>query len=254
MTSAVEVDTVRTEPDEPRALRLRLPAAVVALAMALTGGHLLVAGWVDASDGGIHRMHDLCWGVAEGLLLAVPLALTAWRPVRHTAALRVALLALAAQLVVGVATLTPDPFAIVLVVLGALLVWGHPARAVVLRPARRSHGALAWLLAGAVLIAAAVLAAVQVAHHLAAAPDDPLRVRTGWIGAALCWLAVGAVAAAGLLLRDRTALVLSSCSLLVLGAGSITFPTVPSSLGVTGGAAAVAVGLALALRARARRG
>ena len=241
MTSAIPADVNRAGTAEPRALGFRIPAAVLALVMALTGGKLLVFAWVDPSDHGIHRMQDLHWGVAEGLLLAVPLALSAWRPVQRVAMMRVVFLALAAQVLIGVATLTPDPFAIVLVVLGAALVMAHPARHTLLRPRFHRPGATLRAAAVSTLLLGAAFAAVQVAHHFQAAAGDPLRIKTGWIGAALCSLGISAVAAAGLWLRDHTALAFAAASVLVLGAGSLVHSSAPSSLGLVGGATAVVV-------------
>ena len=133
MATLVSPTTVHARRSD-RLWRFRVPAVLVTLVMGLTGGHNLVAGWSDPLDGGIHRVQDLHWGVAEGLVLAVTMGLQLRHPGRHAGAMRVALLAVMGQLVVALATADPDPFGIVLLVLVALATAAHPVRRQVLRP------------------------------------------------------------------------------------------------------------------------
>lgn len=54
----------------------------------LFGLPLLILGWFDSEDGGIHRFHSLSWGALIGLLAAVPALLQLRRPERKIAALQ----------------------------------------------------------------------------------------------------------------------------------------------------------------------
>jgi hypothetical protein len=228
----------------PRLWPFRLLAGLVALAMALTGGHNLVTGWADPLDGGIHRLQELDWGIAEGLLLAVSLAWQLRRPQRHLDAMRVAVAAVVAQLLVAVATFSPDPFGIALLVLigGALL--AHPRRREVLRPALHvSRGAAA--VGGPTALALLGFAAVQVGHHYAAAPHDLLEAKTGWVGAAIATTALALVVLVATFTGGRFSTTLGASGLLILGAASLLHPQLPSSFATAGGAAAIAAAVSL---------
>lgn len=54
----------------------------------LFGLPLLVFGWFDNEDGGIHRFHWLAWGALIGLLAAVPAFLQLRKPERKVAAIQ----------------------------------------------------------------------------------------------------------------------------------------------------------------------
>lgn len=251
MTTTTAQDAPGTETDAPTAGRarrigFRVVAGLLTLAMGLTGGHLLVTGWTDPTDGGIHRLQDLHWGVVEGLLLAVAMGWQLRRPERHAGAMRVALLAVVAQLVCAAGALAPDPFGIVLLalVLGALAL--HPARRDVVRPALAPDRLLlAPAVAGA--LALAVFSAVQVAHHHTASSGDLLEAKTGWLGAAFCGLALALVVLAAALLRSTAATVLGAAGLAVVGVGSLLHPSAASSFGSIGGAGALVLAVALLL-------
>lgn len=235
-----------------RLWRFRVPAAIVTLVMVLTGGHNLVVGWNDPLDGGIHRVQDLHWGVAEGLLLGVAMGLQLRRPAGHPAAMRVVLLAAVSQLVVALATADPDPFGIVLFVLVVLAAAAHPARDQVLHPDRVLEPrrlVVALPAAGAL----AVFAAVQVAHHGHAAPHDLLVAKTGYIGAAISCLALALLCLSSALTRSRTTTVFAALGLGVLGAASLVHPHLASSWGTVGGLLAIAAALALAIPVQTSR-
>lgn len=233
----------------PRLWPFRVLAGLVALAMALTGGHNLVTGWTDPLDGGIHRLQELAWGVAEGLLLAVSLAWQLRRPQRHVDAMRVAIAAVLAQLLVAVATLSPDPFGIALLLLvgGALL--AHPRRHEVLHPSLQA-GRTSATIGAAVAAVLLVFAAVQVSHHYTAAPHDLLEAKTGWIGAAIAATALALAVLLATFTGGRISTVLSAGGLLTLGTASLLHPQLPSSFAAVGGAAAIATALALVVAKR----
>jgi len=227
-----------------RHVAFRCLAGLLCLGLGLTGGHLLVTGWTDPLDGGVHRMQDLHWGVVEGLLLAVPLGWQLRRPARHAGAMRVAVLAVLAQLVVAVAALSPDPFGIVLLALVVLALRLHPARHDVLHPVLRPGRLL--VVAVPTSLALLTFAGAQLAHHYAAAPHDVLEAKTGWLGAGFGAAGLAFTVLAGALLRSRGATALSAAGLGVLGIGSLLHPDVPSSFGVVGGTLSLLVAVALA--------
>lgn len=236
-------------PRRDRRTGFRLVAGVLTLLMALTGGHLLVVGWTDPLDSGVHRLQDLHWGVLEGLLLAVALGVQLRNPERHAGAMRVALLAVSAQLVVAVAALALDPFGTVLLLLVGLALRLHPARREVLRPRWDVDRALLPAVAAAAILLLA-FALVQLHHHETAEPHDLLEAKTGWLGAAFCSTALALVLAAAVLLRSRAAARLSAAGLAVLGTASVLHPTAASSLGRVGGLAGCALAAALLVRSR----
>lgn len=233
-----------------RAIGFRVVAALVALATGLTGGHNLVTGWTDPLDGGVHRLQDLHWGVAEGILIAVALAVQLRRPERHAAAMRVVLLAVVAQLLGAVASAALDPVGVVLLVLVLLATALHPARRAVLRP--RVHPSTRLLVVALpAAVALAAFAAVQVSHHYAAPAGDVLEAKLGWLGAAFAALGLALTLAAAALLPDRTEpALLGAAGLAVLGVASALNPHVASSLGLAGGLLACAVAVAVPVLAR----
>jgi hypothetical protein len=233
-----------------RAIGFRVVAALIALATGLTGGHNLVAGWTDPLDGGIHRLQDLYWGVAEGILLAAALAVQVRRPERHVAAMRIVLLAVVAQLLGAVASAALDPVGVVLLVLVLLAAVLHPARGTVLRPrVQPSTRLLVVALPAAVALVA--FAGVQVAHHYTASSHDVLDAKMGWLGAAFACLGLALTLMAAALLPERKEpVVLAAIGLVILGVASILHPHVASSLGLGGGLLAFAVAAAVLVLAR----
>jgi hypothetical protein len=111
----------------------------------------LVVGWFETGERQPHRVHDLGWGAIGGLIIAGGLLVQLRNPERKIAPLQ--------QVIVGVAALVLSallpgefgPFAIVFIVITALIVWLHPARQAVVRPHFRP---------GAVMGTLAVLAAI----------------------------------------------------------------------------------------------
>lgn len=230
-----------------RLIGFRIITALVALAMALTGGHLLLTGWSDGLDGGVHRVQDLSWGVTEGLLLAVPLGWQLRRPLLHAGAMRVALLAGAAQLICAVAAGQPDPFGVVLCVLLAAAAFLHPARGALLRARPRPDRALL-VLAAPAAVALLIFAGAQVGHHYNAGPRDLLEAKTGWLGAAIASTALALTLLAAAVLRSPAAALLTTAGLAVLGTGSLLHPHLASSYGTIGGGLALAGAAALISR------
>lgn len=246
--SAASAPPSRTEPSAhttSRHIAFRCVAGFLTLVMGLTGGHLLVTAWTDQLDGGLHRLQDLHWGVAEGLLLAVAFAWQLRHPARHAGAMRVAVLAILAQLVAAIATLSPDPFGIVLMLLVALALRLHPARHEVLHPAiRPDRRLLPIAVPGAITLLA--FAAFQVGHHYNAPPHDLLEAKNGWLGATIATTSLAFTLLAAALIRSTPATALTAAGLAVLGLGSVLHPHAPSSFDTIGGTISLLAAAALA--------
>lgn len=246
--SAASAAPSSTQPSADTASRhiaFRCVAGFLTLAMGLTGGHLLVTGWTDPLDGGLHRLQDLHWGVAEGLLLAVACGWQLRRPARHAGAMRVAVLAVLAQLVAAIATVSPNPFGIVLLLLVALALRLHPARHEVLHPAiQPDRRRVALAAPGAIALLG--FAAIQVGHHYNAPPHDLLEAKTGWLGAAIAATGLAFTLLDAALLRSTAATALTAAGLAVLGLGSVLHPYTPSSFGTIGGSLSLLAAAALA--------
>lgn len=242
-TTSNPSDRIRT-PGRGRRTAFRAVAVVLALGMGLTGGHLLVTGWTDPLDGGIHRLQDLHWGIGEGLLIAVAMAWQIRRPERRAGAMRVAVLAVLAQLVGAAAALVVDPFGLVVLLLVGVALALHPARRDVLRPVVSPDRRLLVAAAPAAL-ALVIFAGLQIAHHYSAAAGDPLEARTGWLGAAFSGLALALTVVAAPLLRSAETAFLAAAGLTVLGVASLLHPYDASSFGVAGGAWALVLAVAL---------
>jgi hypothetical protein len=96
----------------------------------------LVIGWFDTDEGGIHRVHDLGFGILYGVLVAAALFAMVWRPwAKPSVLFQVVAVAVA---VIVAALISSDPGYIVLaaalLVTCAILLALHPARESVLHP------------------------------------------------------------------------------------------------------------------------
>jgi hypothetical protein len=110
----------------------------------LFGLPLLVLGWFDTEDGGIHRFHSLSWGAFTGILLAVP----ALVQLRHAERKVAAFQGMGAALIAAVlGYVVSGEFAVfdfaILVAMFAGVAWLHPARDELLRIGRPSFPLMA---------------------------------------------------------------------------------------------------------------
>lgn len=229
-----------------RTATFKLLAALLALALLATGGRLLIYGWLDPRDGGIHRFQDLAWGVIEGVILLAAIAPQLRRPARRLAAVQQALVGLAALVLTMLVTLKVDAPTVLAGVLLSVLIALHPARAQVLRVRGQSDPVrLTLALAGAVPL---LIYALHQAALMRATPSaNPLGQAAGFAGACAASLAVASVAVLAALRGGRSLPAWSATTgALVLGIGSIAFPHHPSSLGAAGGAAAIIGAIAFA--------
>jgi hypothetical protein len=238
-------DTTKTAPNHEAHRRVRgtifkVVAALLSLALLITGARLLITGWFDPKGAGIHRFQDLAWGVIEGVILLAGIAAQLWRPARRVVALQQALAGFVALALTMVLALSVDPPTIVASALFALLVILHPARAKLPRvigepdPVRL----LIALLGGVALL---VFALHEASLARTTAASNPLAQAAGFGGACAAAIGVTLVALLAAVRGGRTLPAWSATAgALVLGIGSIAFPHHPSSLGQAGGAIAIA--------------
>ena len=136
--------------------RIAFGVSSAVFAAAAAGGLLgmeLIIGWFDEEDGGIHRVHNLGYGILYGLILTGAFLALTRRPERKTSAFFQVVATAAASLVAGVVSADSAYliFGFLVIAAAAILLGLHPARAEVLRPALKPSpvlGALA--LAGSV--------------------------------------------------------------------------------------------------------
>ena len=233
-----------TEPARPGRLR-RVAAALClglpSLAVLAFGGQLLVLGWTDSRPGGMHHVHDVAWGAAEGILLLVALVVVLVDHFRGRPrpAVRQHLFAVVAALLVAMAiTARPDPATLVLSALVGTGLW-------LIRPASvgpRPRGPVSRPVAALAAVAAAALVPYALVAAAAQRAGDSLQAeRMGYAGAtvwAVAVVAVVLVAAAGA--RGwRVPALAAAAAVAVVGVASLVWPDIPSSLGSLGGAGAL---------------
>jgi hypothetical protein len=149
----------------------------VILALGAFGGLLgfgLVIGWFDDDDGGIHRVHDLGFGVLYGVILTTALLAMARRPEEKPSASYQVAATVLAGLIAGLVSADPRYlFFPIIVTAGAVILLAlHPARATVFRPAPRPSPVMgAFVLVGAIPLVWFVLTMAKLQR--AGPPSDP---------------------------------------------------------------------------------
>lgn len=245
-----------------QASRARLVGfSVVSLATAALFGLLfeglpaLVTGWGGRADG-VHLVHDVTHGVADGLLVALPCLVQLWPSWRQIALTQQVVLVVAVDLILIVASgaALPLPLLAVMVLLTALLVVLHPERE---RLLARAAGTSAPLLvvAASFGLGAIIYAAGQFNLQVISSPADTHAMEFHYVG-----MAAGAVALAvvALLASLRTpgwqySAASAGVGALIVGSASALFPDRSSTLGVFWGAALVLGGLAFIALAYTQR-
>jgi hypothetical protein len=130
----------RTEPPASSRRRTAFTIATAIFAAGAAGGLFgigLVVGWFDNEDAGIHRVHNVGFGVLFGLILTTAFVVMTRRPeTKPSAYFQVVVVAVAA-LVGGVVSADGGyvPIGIFVAVAAAALLALHPARAGLLHPA-----------------------------------------------------------------------------------------------------------------------
>jgi hypothetical protein len=113
----------------------------------------LFIGWFDDDAGGIHRVHNLAFGVLYGVILTVAFLGLTRRPERKASVFFQVLATALAALIAAVASADANYlfFGLVVVAAAAILLWLHPGRADLRRPEVNPSPVLAALaLAGSV--------------------------------------------------------------------------------------------------------
>lgn len=232
-----------------RRFAYRFLTAVPALLVALFGGRLLIAGWFATADGGSHRLHDLSWGVLEGVVILVGLVASLWRPRRWPAAYQQVGVGLAALLLTMGLVREGDPATLVVggvIVIAALL---HPAREQLSRfgPWDRRSLIVALVTAPPLLAYAVGQAALQ----RGGVSSDPHVEMAHYAGTAAVALALTGMVALSASHRPGQRIVAASTvvGLAVLGVASLLWPALPSSFGAIGGGVALAAAAGVAATA-----
>jgi hypothetical protein len=136
--------------------RIAFTAATALFAVGAFGGLLgfsVLIGWFDNTDGRIHRVHDIGFGVLYGIILSAACLAMIRRPERKPSAFFQVLVTVVAGLIAALASADGRYlfFPIIVAASAAILLALHPARADLFRPALRPSGVLAALaLAGSV--------------------------------------------------------------------------------------------------------
>jgi hypothetical protein len=124
-------DRVRAEGPRGRRLTFKVLSTLFAVGAALgLFGLGLVVGWFDTSDGKIHRVHYIGFGVLEGIFVTVAFLVQLRNPERTVSTRYMILAAAVASLVGGLISSDADAgifFFIIPVVALAILVAVHPA-------------------------------------------------------------------------------------------------------------------------------
>jgi len=185
-----------------RRVAFRVLSALLA-AGALGGlfGIGLVVGWFDTGEGGIHRVHDIGFGVLYGVILTGALLALVWRPERNISAfVQVVVTAVAALLAAAVSADGSYLFlGVTVIIAAAILLAFHPARRAVIRPSPHLSPVLALLAAaGAVPLVGFALTAARLQRT--GPPADPHVSMDHWANMAA--MAFGIVLA-GLLASGR---------------------------------------------------
>lgn len=227
-----------------RLIAMRVVASLLALLLLSFGGQLLVAGWFSTTDGGIHKVHELGWGVLEGLLMVVPLVALLWSPLRRVAAVQQMGAAIAALMVAMVLTAEFDLFTIGIAVLVGLVAWLHPGRSRLLKA-----GAPSKLLTGISAVGAVplVIYALGQAAAQRGGVGGSHADLNHWVGMSAAALAIVLVSFVASLKAPgwRIPLWTAGLGAFTLGLASILYPDQASSFGSVWGVAALAGGFAL---------
>jgi hypothetical protein len=248
-----EVGASETGSSSRRVRRIAFAVASAIFAVGAFGGLLgfsVIIGWFDNSDGGIHRVHDIGFGVIYGVILTVACLALTRRPDRKTSAFFQILAAAVAALVAALASADSRYllFGIVVTASAAILLALNPARAEVLRPTMSPSGLLATVaLAGSVPLVwfGLTMAGLQ----RTGPPADPHVKNDHWANMAAMAFAlvlVGLLASA----RMRGWRLTAWCAGLgaaIFGLASIVFHRFPGTNGAYPGSEGIGWGLAATL-------
>lgn len=237
-----KADTPAQGGSSGRRVGFRVIVVLLCLALALTGGRLLLYGWFDSGSGGLRKFDDIAWGVVEGVIVLGALLTQLRAPQRHTTGPRQALLGLVALFAGGAATGALDPATLLVIALVIVTVALHPARRHVLRrPGRPDRLLLSLALAGSVPLVVWFVNIVQ--HGNAVAPNDVHATHDDFAGLAGLALALALTAVlASFDTRSMLPVICSSAGSVLIGLASLVLSDQADALSTPAAIAAVAGG------------
>jgi hypothetical protein len=212
--------------------------------IAIFGIPLIVVGWFDGADGGIHRFHGVTHGIWLGGLVAGAFLLQLRRPEEKVAQWQQILAAVAPIYVLSPMSGELDPvfmggFAIAL----GLLAYLHPRRTELLRSPSISPVLLPISLLA--LVPGTIYALDQISLHANALPGDTHAEMTHYLGSGLTAMAIPLVALVASLKASGWRLSAWSAggAAVLFGAACVVFPDQSSSPGSTWGVIAILAGV-----------
>lgn len=148
MTAPEDPATAVTASSRTKGRQIAFTVSTLLFAAGAAGGLFgigIVIGWSDTDEGGIHRVHDIGFGVLYGVLLTVAFVAMAGRPGSKTAAFFQVVVTALAALIAGLVTADQSylMLALVVFVAAAILLALHPARAELFHPAPRPSPVIA---------------------------------------------------------------------------------------------------------------
>jgi len=130
-----------------RGRRIAFTVVTLIFAAASLGGLFgigLVIGWTDQDMAGIHRVHDIAFGVLYGVILTAAFAALAWKPETRPSAFFQVVVVSAAGLVATTISLAPSylfaPLSVAIA--AAILLALHPSRRTVFHPTSQPSSAM----------------------------------------------------------------------------------------------------------------
>lgn len=211
----------------------------------------LVFGWSSTTDGGIHRFHNVIWGVHTGLLLSLGYFALLVRPTERVATAQQVGVAMAVMMTVFfVSVVIPhfgEPgigidrvaFSLLILILTGVLLWLHPRRDEVLWSGEKRSKPMAALGAIGLLLAAPyALEHIQIQMAVDVTTDThSAGGREHWDEMATTALALPLVALVAALRTRGWRLVAwtAGVGVIVFGAASVLMPAQASSPGVVWG-------------------
>ena len=227
----------------------------------------LVFGWYDQTDGGIHRVHDIGFGVLYGVVLTTAFIALAWRPDREaTAFFQVIAAAVGGMIATAVSLDGSYLFFVVIVAVAAVVLFAlHPTRSALLH-FEANPSALLGVLAVAGAVPLVTVGLTMARLQRTGLPVDPHVKNDHWANmAAMAFALVLTGLLAAIRFRGwRTTAWSAGLGVVVYGLASIVFRHFPGTnvpypgseglgwglLAVIGGAAFIGVAEWKELRAR----
>jgi hypothetical protein len=223
-----------------------LSAVFAAAALGALFGAAVIIAWIDNTDGGIHRVHDMGFGALYGAILTVGLAVQVFHPERRVSAFY-QIVAVALAVVLG-GLVAASGYAVLGVLLGVaylVLLLLHPYRSEVLRPAREGFSPLLAALAVVGAIPLLWFASSMATLQRNGVPSDPHVKQDHWTTMAA--MAIGIVLVgllSSLKIRGwRISAWSAGAALFLYGLASVVYPHKAGAEGTEWGLAAILGGL-----------